>query len=229
MFAAVARESVEAMRARLDALWDTVGRAGPPTPEMRELAAQIVRRQPDAAWPRLSLAEVLEADGAADEAARMIEAAVALEPDDSDVALSAAEQLVTLGRLDEALTHLRRVPQELAAPDDRVRFGRRSGIEGRVQELRGDLESAEELLTRAVDVLPEYDYHWYCLGAFLLDRGEIDRATAILRRGLDLFPNDEALLALREDLGRREAQHEARRATSSSTGARGHVTWRRYR
>ncbi len=183
----------------------------------------MLEEHPAAAWPRLAFAEVLEADGEHERAACSITEALSLEPDDLDFALSAAALLVTLGRLEQAARQLDRVASATSSDADRVRLGRRLGIEGRLRERHGDLAAAERVMRSALEMLPEYEHHWVALGQLLLNQGRTDEAEDVAVRGLRRFPNDRGLRTL---LGYvREDQAAPAPRPGSSTAGASRVTW----
>lgn len=214
--------SLEELSAELARLWREAGR---PTPRIREIVRAMVRDFPSEPWPHLALAEVLSADGAGHDAVRSIQRAVALAPDDRDYALSAAEELVTLGRPDLATEQLDRVAVSGVGEAERVPFGRKLGIEGRVCESEGDAVEAETLMRRALQVLPEYEFHWYALGALLLRQGRVTEAERVVREGLSRFPDDLPLKELARGFESAPPPGSRTRSSGSSTGTSSSVTW----
>jgi choline-sulfatase len=134
------------------------------------------------------------------------EAALAIDPHDTDARVLRGGLLAERGRLDDAMGELRKaVETDPEKPAFRIGLARILASAGRFDEADAEYRRALELEPQNPDAHSGY-------GALLAERGQPDRAVAELERALELRPEDaQTHLQLADVLARIGRRQEARR------------------
>ncbi len=187
------------------------------TPDLHVLAGTVARRTTELDQARIHASEALSAEPDHPRAL-LLEADLALDRRDAEVALRSLERLVELSP-DASVVHNRLgLAQELSGDFDAglasfreaVRLNRRNHDAwinvGRIAAARGDLEGARVAFDQALVYGPGEPDAWLGRGLVMQGLGEVTEADTSLRRAAELAPNDaEPLLAL-GDLFRQQGQ-----------------------
>jgi len=124
----------------------------------------------------LARAQMLDAAGKSQDAARALEQALRAAPTRSDLYLQAAALLAKNGRADEALRLLDR-----ARPDREILLAKATTM-----ELAGQTEEAGRLVNQVQDRWPEWHAGWVAQGIVLESRGRYDAARQALETSFAL-------------------------------------------
>jgi arylsulfatase A-like enzyme/Flp pilus assembly protein TadD len=181
----------------------------------RQVAEQLVERDPDSAFYRRLLAMAYLGLDEAGSAADVIEQAPTLKTPDSATFLDVARRLFAAGERDRGLAIAQRLVAENDSATGHYLLGEMWAQLGdrkrHVAELQralaldpeygaarlslaislaeaGDVDAAEEHLRRLVAEQPLNARYWYNLGVLLVSAGRSDEALAKLRRAVEIYP-----------------------------------------
>ena len=158
-------------------------------------AEQTERDLNDPTGRELRAAMLLLAQGRGDEALTRLRREARLHPEDPRPRLFEARALLQLERASEALALGQAILS--AAPDS----GDARYIVGAAHMALGQLGEAEIKLRQAIQANPNHTAAMSDLAVLLVDQGKADEAKALLRRVLDLRPDDPVAKATLDTLG----------------------------
>jgi tetratricopeptide (TPR) repeat protein len=155
-------------------------------------AERVLRRAADR-WrlPEMyeALAANLQRQGRAAEAVKLLEEAVAQKPDETSLRLGLAAAYERDGKVDESLSQLRAILE--GNPDDPQVL---NFIGYLLAENGRDLDGAERMVRRALELKPDTGAYLDSLGWVYFQRGAISQALQLLEQAAALEP-DEAVIA----------------------------------
>ncbi len=153
-----------------------------------ELVRKAIAHRPGAVDFHIDLARICRAMGDWNSAAESFTKAVEINPFDSpETRFELAQALTAVGRLEEAVTHARRVVEKKTTPDSLALLGGLLRMTGRIQESVDRLKQAVDLAPQRADLLGEY-------GTALQQRGDFDLAEATFHKSLNLNPKSPEIL-----------------------------------
>ncbi len=148
----------------------------------REVGRELVRVQADSPLALMHVAVVEHDAGQGDHAISLLEHALAVSPEEPQVAALLGRYLTEAGRPAEAVKRLRRAAERVT-PDVDVLIAL-----GAALARAGSRDAALRELTRARDIDPTNALCWLNLGTVHLMAGELDDARAAFRAALDREP-----------------------------------------
>jgi tetratricopeptide (TPR) repeat protein len=176
------------------------------TDEAREII-QTTRAGDDKERTQLILAEsqLLREAGRNDQAYTMLDAALAKQPDNSELLYETALTAERLGKFEVLETHLKRL---LALKPDHAHALNAMGYSLAERNIR--LSEAYELISRAQALAPEDPFIMDSMGWVLFRQGDLNKALSTLERAYKIKPDPEIAAHLGEVLWAMQRKDDAR-------------------
>jgi Flp pilus assembly protein TadD len=174
--------------------------------EAREMI-QTTRAGDDKERTQLILAEsqLLREAGRNDQAYTMLEAALAKQPDNSELLYETALTAERLGKVEVLETHLKRL---LVLKPDHAHALNAMGYSLAERNIR--LSEAYELISRAQALAPEDPFIMDSMGWVLFRQGDLNKALSTLERAYKIKPDPEIAAHLGEVLWAMQRKDDAR-------------------
>ena len=159
-------------------------------PDKAEAALrEALDKAPDDSSLTATLADVFVRDDRGADAVDLLSRALERKPDDEQLLYGLGTAYEKLGRVDDSLSQMRKVLQVDPEHADAMNF-----IGYKLAEQGHDLDEAERLVRRALELKPDNGFIEDSLGWIEYQRGELDEALKSLEKAVALSPGEPVIL-----------------------------------
>jgi len=155
------------------------------------LFQQALRAAPENYVVNLNYANALLENGMIDQSIQYYEKALSLNKDSSKAHLNLANAFVRQDKFQQAIKHYRTSLQHLPADDPsspQIHFAL-----GNAYERMHDLKNASIEFSTTIQLKPDFIEAYNALGIVLAEQGNVEKAVALFKKGLQLKPDDPVI------------------------------------